>query len=141
MTPFQRGWSGLRFLALVVLGLGSILPSCGRDSATSAPQELVDTWIPSGELYAGRYLVIKEDRLYFGTGPQEDGESLTIVRVRWEEEVDHTLYSIEYQSPEGDDFTLPIQFFPGKRELRLANRSQVVWRPGERPSKSPRQVL
>ena len=128
-------------LALLLLGFGSFLASCGRDSMASAPQELVGTWVPSGELYAGRYLVIKEDRLYFGTGAPGEAEPLAIVRVRWEPEVDHTLFSIEYESPEGDDYTLPVQYYPGSRELRLANRSQIVWRPGEISSKSQGNVL
>lgn len=141
MTRSHGRTSTLPLLSLLLSSLWTLLPSCGRDSLTSAPHELVGTWIPSGELYAGRYLIVKEDRLYFGVGQREDSEPMTIVRVRWETKADHTLYSIEYQSPDGDDFTLPIQFFPGKRELRLANRSQVVWRPGEFSPESPRDVL
>ena len=127
MSHTRRTTFGAHILCLLAVCMASVLPACGRNSTKTAPRELVGIWTAAGPLYADRTLEIREDRLYFGTGGTEDREPLTIVRVRSEQAADHTLYSIEYQSSDGADFTLPIQLFAGGRELRLANREQVVW--------------
>ncbi len=115
-------------LSLLVAGILLTLPACDSRSAKSAPRELVGTWASDDPLYADRTLEIQANRIYFGTGGTEAPEPLTSVRVRWEEAAGHTLYSIEYQSLDGAEFTLPVQFSPSSGELRLANRDKVVWR-------------
>jgi len=128
MFHAQARRPGAAILCLLVAGILLTLPACDSRSAESAPQELVGTWASDNPLYADRTLEIQANRLFFGTGGTEAPEALTIVRVRWEEAVDHTLYSIEYQSLDGGEFTLPVQFSPASGELRLANRDKVVWR-------------
>jgi hypothetical protein len=123
-------------MCLLALGIGALLSSCGGDSATAAPKEIVGTWVATGDLYAGRSLEISTDRLYFGTGGEEDPEVFTIVRVRREAAEGCTLYSIEYQSSDGGEFTLPINFYRETGVLRLANRTEVVWKLGEHSTKN-----
>ena len=131
MSQYSRREHALWAICLLALGIGSLLTSCGDGAATAAPQEIVGTWIAAGDLYAGRSLEISSDRLYFGTGGEEDPEPFTIVRVRREAAEGCTRYSIEYQSSDGDEFTLPINFYRETGVLRLANRTEVVWKLGE----------
>ncbi len=128
MFQIRRSHPRLEILHLLVVSFLLLFPACSGKSSGTAPPELVGTWTAQGPPYSGRTLEIQALRLYFGTGESDAPEPLSIVQVRWEEAEDYTLYTIDYESSGGDEFTLPVQLDPRSRELRLANRDQVVWK-------------
>ena len=69
---------------------------------------------------------IFRDRIYFGTG-EGDPSPNAIIAVSTEYRDDQAICTIDYREPDGDEYRLLLRYHFSEDELRLANRSRVIW--------------
>jgi hypothetical protein len=133
MRAFER-----RYLALlggVFFSVVACQESGGDDQVVVVPAEIQGSWVTSEPKYADRAFEILEESLLFHTG----GGGLTRNKYRTKsvetdlEDVEGTLYRIEYLGPEGGFFTLSVVLRPADGTIIFLNQPEIVWTRGTAP--------
>lgn len=123
--PERRSPRKLLILA-VLLAAGAC-----RRGADVLPPAVQGTWTTSAPAYSDRYLKLADRTIEFGLGGH-DADVHGIRRVDAEEMVDGSgLYTIQYQTDEGDTLSLRFLYRPGNPPTLKLDHQDAIWTQSE----------
>jgi hypothetical protein len=133
MRAFER--TQLALLGGVLISVVACQESGGDVEVVVVPAEIQGSWVTSEPKYADRAFEILEESLIFHTG--EGGWTLnkyrTISVETDVEDVEGTLYQIEYLGPEGGLFTFSVVLRPADGTIIFLNQPDIIWTRGTAP--------
>ena len=129
MTSEKEGAS-FTFIVLLVIAGGALALAVylyfPRPERTALPYEVYGKWTCFDPRYKDRYLIIKKDWIYFGTGGH-DFELFKVLSVKITEEPMRVLYVVDYQSVLMGNYSISFYYYPVNSSLRLRNQTEIVW--------------
>jgi len=118
----------LKWIVIVVLFLigASIFVSCTKKS-TDIPEDLIGKWTTSEPRYHDRFFEITKETFVYGLGGDKEDVYL-ISNLKKDLEVDNILYTIDYKSEDGHQFTRSFYYVPcNEGIIRLKHEEHIEW--------------
>lgn len=129
MTSEKKG-APVALIALLVVAAGALAMAVylyfPRPDRTVMPYELRGKWTCTDPKYKDRYLSIKKDWIYFGTGGY-DYDLFKISSVKKTVEPERVLYAVDYQSAFLGNYSISFYYYPADRSLRIKNQTEIIW--------------
>ena len=133
MRSFER--RSLALLGGVLISVVACQESDGDGQVVVAPAEIQWSCVTSEPKYADRAFEIHEESLIFHTGEGTFTlhEYQSISADSDVEDVEGTLYKIEYLGPEGGLYVFSVVLRPADSTIIFLNQPEIVWTRGTAP--------